>query len=135
MRIQAKKKLNIQMNPAAKEGLVKKIVRMCTCSFACPSIKDRDFEVLAERTRLELLHEYMLLRPRQRETNGETLMEDLLQNDSRQRRMEKEAKIIHAEISYGSAHHATLPVLPAPARRNRRVHLPVKPRTLWISCE
>ena len=56
----------------------KKAVLMCTCSFACPSMKDINFGELTERIRLELPHDYMLLHPRLCEENGESLMEDLL---------------------------------------------------------
>ncbi len=56
----------------------KKAVLMCTCSFACPSMKDINFGELTERIRLELPHDYMLLHPRLCEDNGENLLEDLL---------------------------------------------------------
>lgn len=58
----------------------KKAVLMCTCSFACPSMKDIDFGELTERIRLELPHDYMLLHPRLCEENGENLMSDLLKD-------------------------------------------------------
>jgi hypothetical protein len=58
----------------------KKAVLMCTCSFACPSMKDINFGELTERIRLELPHDYMLLHPRLCEENGELLMEDLLKS-------------------------------------------------------
>jgi hypothetical protein len=58
----------------------KKAVLMCTCSFACPSMKDINFGELTERIRLELPHDYMLLHPRLCEENGESLMEDLLKS-------------------------------------------------------
>lgn len=54
---------------------------MCTCSFACPSMKDIDFAELSERIRLELPHDFMLLHPRLCEENGEHLMKDLLKDD------------------------------------------------------
>ena len=60
---------------------MRKAILMCTCSFACPSMKDIDFKELSERIRLELPHDYMLLHPRLCETNGETLMGDLLKKD------------------------------------------------------
>ncbi len=59
----------------------KKAVLMCTCSFACPSMKDLNIPELAERIRMERPHEYMLMHPRLCETNGEALMEDLLRKD------------------------------------------------------
>ena len=43
---------------------MKKAILMCTCSFACPSMKNLDFKELSERVRLELPHEYMLMHPR-----------------------------------------------------------------------
>lgn len=58
----------------------KKAILMCTCSFACPSMKDINFGELTERIRLELPHDYMLLHPRLCEENGESLMEDLLKS-------------------------------------------------------
>lgn len=57
---------------------MKKAIMMCTCSFACPSMKDINFGELAERIRMELPHDYMLLHPRLCEENGENLMADLL---------------------------------------------------------
>lgn len=60
---------------------MKKAILVCTCSFACPSMKDLNFAELAERIRLELPHDYMLLHPRLCESNGEALMEDLLKKD------------------------------------------------------
>lgn len=54
---------------------------MCTCSFACPSMKDINFGELSERIRMELPHNYMLLHPRLCEENGENLMADLLKAD------------------------------------------------------
>ncbi len=59
----------------------KKAVLMCTCSFSCPSMKDLSIPELAERIRMELPHDYMLMHPRLCETNGEALMEDLLRKD------------------------------------------------------
>ncbi len=59
----------------------KKAILMCTCSFACPSMKDINFGELSERIRLELLHDYMLLHPRLCEENGENLMSDLLKDN------------------------------------------------------
>ena len=59
----------------------KKAILMCTCSFACPSMKDINFGELAERIRLELPHDYMLLHPRLCEENGENLMSDLLKDN------------------------------------------------------
>lgn len=60
---------------------MKKAILVCTCSFACPSMKDLNFAELAERVRLELPHDYMLLHPRLCEANGEAMMEDLLKKD------------------------------------------------------
>ncbi|HFE64408.1 MAG TPA: hypothetical protein ENK14_08345 [Caldithrix sp.] len=60
---------------------MKKAILMCTCSFACPSMKDIDFGELSERIRLELSHDYMLMHPRLCEENGENLLEDLLKDD------------------------------------------------------
>ncbi|GAK56659.1 hypothetical protein U27_03622 [Candidatus Vecturithrix granuli] len=57
---------------------MKKVILMCTCSFACPSMKDLSFPELAERLRMELPHEYMVLHPRLCEANGENLMEDIV---------------------------------------------------------
>jgi hypothetical protein len=57
---------------------MKKAILMCTCSFACPSMKDINFGELSERIRMELPHHYMLLHPRLCEENGENLMSDLL---------------------------------------------------------
>jgi len=59
----------------------KKAILMCTCSFACPSMKDINFGELAERIRLELSHDYMLLHPRLCEENGENLLADLLKDN------------------------------------------------------
>ena len=78
---------------------MKKAILMCTCSFACPSMKDIDFKELAERIRLELPHDYMLLHPRLCETNGEALMEDLLKKDgivyiTPACKIEKQAKLL-----------------------------------------
>lgn len=77
----------------------KKAVLMCTCSFACPSMKDLDISELAERIRLELPHDYMLLHPRLCEANGEALMEDLLKADGTVYvtpacKIEKQAKLL-----------------------------------------
>ena len=60
---------------------MKKAILMCTCSFACPSMKEINFPELSERIRLELPHDYMLLHPRLCEENGESLMQDLLKKD------------------------------------------------------
>ncbi|MDZ7338080.1 MAG: hypothetical protein ONB30_06055 [candidate division KSB1 bacterium] len=57
---------------------MKKAVLICTCSFACPSMKDISFGELTERIRLELPQDYVVLHPRICEANGENLMEDLL---------------------------------------------------------
>jgi len=54
---------------------------MCTCSFACPSMKDIDFGELSERIRMELSKDYMLLHPRLCEEDDESMMEDLLKED------------------------------------------------------
>lgn len=59
-------------------GTPKKAILMCTCSFACPSMKDINFGDLSERIRLEITHDYMILHPRLCEENGESLMQDLL---------------------------------------------------------
>ncbi len=60
---------------------MKKAILMCTCSFACPSMKDLDIPELAERIRLELPHDYMVIHARLCEANGEALMRDLLKDD------------------------------------------------------
>lgn len=60
---------------------MKKAVLMCTCSFACPSMKDLNIPELSERVRMELEHDFMLLHGRLCEENGEALMEELLKND------------------------------------------------------
>lgn len=60
---------------------MKKSILMCTCSFACPSMKDINFPELSERIRLELPHDFMLLHPRLCEENGENLMQDLLKEN------------------------------------------------------
>ncbi len=60
---------------------MKKAILMCTCSFACPSMKDIDFAELSERVRLELPHDYMLMHPRLCYESGENLMEDLLKEN------------------------------------------------------
>lgn len=44
-------------------------------------MKDINFGELAERIRLELQHDYMLLHPRLWEENGENLMSDLLKDN------------------------------------------------------
>lgn len=72
---------------------------MCTCSFACPSMKGLDLGELAERIRLELPHDYMLLHPRLCEADGEALMEDLLKDDGTVYitpacKIEKQAKLL-----------------------------------------
>ena len=67
-------------NEEKNNQLSKKAVLMCTCSFACPSMKDINFGELTERIRLELPHDYMLLHPRLCEENGESLLEDLLKD-------------------------------------------------------
>ena len=78
---------------------MKKAILMCTCSFACPSMKDLDLPQLAERIRMELPHDYMLLHTRLCEANGEALMEDLLKNDgvvyiTPACKIEKQAKLL-----------------------------------------
>lgn len=78
---------------------MKKAILMCTCSFACPSMKDLDIAQLAERIRLELPHDYMLLHGRLCEANGEALMEDLLKKDgvvyiTPACKVEKQAKLL-----------------------------------------
>ncbi len=78
---------------------MKKAILMCTCSFACPSMKDLDLHQLAERIRLEIPHDYMLLHTRLCETNGEALMEDLLKKDGTVYitpacKIEKQAKLL-----------------------------------------
>jgi len=60
---------------------MKKAILICACSFACPSMKELDFSELAERVRLELPHDFMLLHPRLCESNGEAMMEDLLKKE------------------------------------------------------
>ena len=60
---------------------MKKSILICACSFACPSMKDINMGDLAERIRLELPHDFMLLHPRLCEENGEKLMEDLLKEN------------------------------------------------------
>ncbi|MCR4438699.1 MAG: hypothetical protein QHJ34_12000 [bacterium] len=57
---------------------MKKAVLVCTCSFACPSMKDINFGELSERIRMELPQDYLVLYPRICEANGESLLEDLL---------------------------------------------------------
>jgi hypothetical protein len=78
---------------------MKKAILVCACSFACPSMKDLDFKELSERIRLELAHDYMLIHPRLCETNGESLMEDLLKKDgvvyiTPACKIEKQAKLL-----------------------------------------
>ncbi len=78
---------------------MKKAILMCTCSFACPSMKDLDIHQLAERIRLELPHDYMLMHPRLCEANGEALMEDLLRKEgvvyiTPACKIEKQAKLL-----------------------------------------
>ncbi len=78
---------------------MKKAILMCTCSFACPSMKDLDFKELSERVRLELPHEFMLLHPRLCEADGEALMEDLLKKEGTVYitpacKIEKQAKLL-----------------------------------------
>ena len=80
---------------------MKKTILMCTCSFACLSMKDLDLPQLAERIRMELPHDYMLLHPRLCEANGEALMEDLLRKDgvvyiTPACKVEKQAKLLRA---------------------------------------
>lgn len=58
---------------------MKKAILVCTCSFACPSMKDIDFAELSERIRLEIPEaSYLALHPRICEQNGEEMMADLL---------------------------------------------------------
>ncbi|MBO8131375.1 MAG: hypothetical protein H0Z29_07650 [Candidatus Marinimicrobia bacterium] len=58
---------------------MKKAILICTCSFACPSMKDIDFAELSEKIRLEIPEaSYMVLHPRICERNGEEMMADLL---------------------------------------------------------
>lgn len=59
---------------------MKKAIMICACSFACPSMKDINFGELAERIRMEIPHDYMLLHPRLCEENGENMMTDLLKD-------------------------------------------------------
>jgi heterodisulfide reductase subunit A-like polyferredoxin len=60
---------------------MKKAVLLCACSFACPSMKEINFAELAERIRLELPQDFMLLHPRLCEGNGEELLADLIKKD------------------------------------------------------
>ncbi len=60
---------------------MKKALILCACSFACPSMKEINFAELAERIRLELPQDFMLIHPRLCEANGETMLADLLKND------------------------------------------------------
>ena len=57
---------------------MKVAILICSCSGACPSMEKIDFWELAERIRLEIPHDYLLLHPRLCEENGEALMQDLL---------------------------------------------------------
>ena len=58
---------------------MKEAIPICTCSFACPSMKDIDFAELSERIRLEIPEAtYMVLHPRICEKNAEEMMADLL---------------------------------------------------------
>jgi len=57
-------------------------ILICSCSGACPSMEKIDFWGLADRIRLELPHDYLLLHPRLCEENGETLMQELLKPDT-----------------------------------------------------
>lgn len=61
--------------------MMKKAIVMCTCSFACPSMKDINFPELTERIRMELPHDFLVLHPRLCEENGENMMADLLKQD------------------------------------------------------
>ncbi|MDH7602929.1 MAG: hypothetical protein QHI38_12350 [Armatimonadota bacterium] len=60
----------------------KVVILMCTCSGACPSMEKINFWDLAERIRLELPHDYIVMHPRLCEENGEALMADLLKPDA-----------------------------------------------------
>ncbi len=60
----------------------KVVILMCTCSGVCPSMEKIDFWELAERIRMELPHDYLVMHPRLCEENGEALMEDLLKPDA-----------------------------------------------------
>jgi len=60
----------------------KVVILMCTCSGVCPSMERIDFWELAERIRLEIPHDYLVLHPRLCEENGEALMADLLKPDT-----------------------------------------------------
>lgn len=57
-------------------------ILMCTCSAACPSMEKIDFWELAERIRLALPHDFVLLHPRLCEEDGEALMAGLLKDDT-----------------------------------------------------
>lgn len=61
---------------------MKTAILMCTCSAACPSMEKIDFWELAERIRLTLPQNFVLLHPRLCEQDGEALMEDLLKDDT-----------------------------------------------------
>ncbi|MGQ9455270.1 MAG: hypothetical protein ACUVRS_10160 [Armatimonadota bacterium] len=60
----------------------KVVILMCTCSGVCPSMEKIDFWELAERIRLEIPHDYLVMHPRLCEENGEALMADLLEPDT-----------------------------------------------------
>jgi len=55
-----------------------KVVMICACSFACPSMKDVNIPELAERIRLELSVRTVVLHSRLCEPDGENFMEDYL---------------------------------------------------------
>lgn len=57
---------------------MKKAASVCTCSVACPSMKDINFGELSERIRMELPQDYLVAHPRLCQANGENLLEDLL---------------------------------------------------------
>lgn len=61
---------------------MKTAILICTCSGACPSMAKINFWDLAERIRLEIPHDYMLLHPRLCEDNGEVLMENVIKPDT-----------------------------------------------------
>lgn len=60
----------------------KVVIVMCTCSGVCPSMEKIDFWELAERIRLEIPHNYLVMHPRLCDENGEALMADLLKPDA-----------------------------------------------------
>lgn len=68
------------MNEEGFKPKRRKAILICTCSFACPSMKDINFADLTERIRLELPHDFLLLHPRLCEENGENLLGDLLKD-------------------------------------------------------